>query len=126
MASSPTPRKLRIIYAEDSPAEQELMTVILERHGHEIACFNDGQSALQSILTGTYDLLVTDNDMPRMTGLDLVRQLRQANHPIKIIVTSGFLEADLEVEYRGLGVRSFLSKPSPEHRIIRAIEEAQL
>ena len=81
MTSVPSPKKLRIIYAEDSPAERELLSQTLSERGHEIDCFNDGQTALQAITGKAYDVLITDNDMPHITGLDLVRELRRSKSP---------------------------------------------
>lgn len=124
MTSPSIPKKLRIIYAEDSPPEQELLSQILSKRGHEITCFDDGRPALQALLGGSYDVLITDNDMPHMTGLDLVRELRRRNISMKIIVTSGYLKSEVEEEYRAFGVQLFLPKPSPEERIFQAVEES--
>lgn len=123
MTPPPTPKKLRIIYAEDSPTEREMMAQLLSSRGHDIACFNDGQLALQAMASASFDVLITDNDMPHMTGLALVRELRKIKSTIKIIVTSGYLESETEERYRELGVRVFLPKPSPDERIFRAIED---
>jgi len=122
MTIPPTPSKLRIIYAEDSPTEREMLVRLLTNRGHYIACFNDGKPALQAIVSASYDVLITDNDMPHMTGLELVRELRRIKSPIKIIVTSGYLELEMEEQYRELGVRVFLPKPSPDEKVFRAVE----
>ena len=118
-----TQKKLHIIYAEDSPAEREFLTQILSDRGHEVACFNDGQSALKAIVSSSYDVLITDNDMPHMPGLDLVRELRRLKSPIKIVVTSAYLEPEIEEQYRALGIELFLPKPSPDEKIFTAVEE---
>lgn len=123
VSSSSTPKKLRIVYAEDSPMEQELLTMILSKRGHGVTCFGDGKSALQAIMENAYDVLITDHDMPCMTGLTLVSELRRINFPIKIVVTSGFLDDDVEARYRAFGIERFLQKPSPEDEILRAVEE---
>jgi CheY-like chemotaxis protein len=115
-------KKLRIIYAEDSPTERELLTKTLSMRGHDVVCHDNGKAALQAILTQPFDVLVTDNDMPCMNGLDLVRELLRLENPIKIVVTSGYLESEVEVKYRDLGVKRFLPKPSPDEKLFRAVE----
>lgn len=119
ISGAPALKKLRILSAEDSPVEQELLARILRRRGHEVSCVGDGKSALQAIVGQSYDVLITDNNMPHMKGLDLVRELGH----IKIIVTSGYLEDEVEAQYRGLGVNLFLPKPSPDEEVLRAVEE---
>lgn len=57
-------------------------------------------------------------------GLDLVRELRRIKSPIKIVVISGYLAPHVEDQYRALGVELFLSKPSRDEKIFRAVEEA--
>ncbi len=63
--------------------------------------------------------------MPHMTRLELVRELSQIEYPIKIVVTSGFLESEVEARYRDLGVKLFLPKPSPDEKIFWAVEEGR-
>lgn len=122
MTSSQTSKKLRIIYAEDSPAEQEMMVRLLSNRGHDIVCCDNGKPALQVILAQPFDVLITDNDMPLMNGLALVRELRKIGSPIKIIVTSGYLESEVENRYRDLGIHLFLPKPSSDEKILKLIE----
>lgn len=123
MTHNSAPKKLRIIYAEDSPAEQELLTKTPSTRGHNVVCCENGEAALQAIVAQPFDILVTDNDMPRMNGVSLVRELRRLGSPIKIVVTSGYLEFEVEAKYRSLGVERFLPKPSPAEKIFRIVEQ---
>lgn len=124
MADTSTPKKLRILYAEDSPVEQELLHRLLSNRGHDVVCCDDGRAALRAIMDQTFDVLVTDNDIPHMTGLDLVRELRKIRHPIRIVVTSGYLESEVEAKYRALGIDRFLQKPASNEEIYRAVENS--
>ena len=99
------------------------MARTLSDRGHEIECCDNGEAALQAISDNAYDVLITDNDMPRMNGLNLVRELRRIKNPIRIVVTSGYLESEVEAEYRALGIERFLPKPSPDEKLFRAVEE---
>ena len=122
MTIPPPSKKLRIIYAEDSPAEREILSRLLSNRGHDISCFEDGKPALRAFVEASYDVLITDNDMPHMTGLELVRELRKIGSRIKIIVSSGYLESNVEERYRDLGVHLFLPKPSPDEKIFKFVE----
>ncbi|MDX2081300.1 MAG: response regulator [Terrimicrobiaceae bacterium] len=115
-------KKLRIICAEDSPDDQERLFELLSERGHSVTCCDNGQAALQEITRASYDVLVTDNNMPRMGGMELIRALQNARSIPRIIVTSAFLEPEKEEQYRNLGVSLFLPKPSPSEKIVQAVE----
>lgn len=120
-ATAPS-KKLRIICAEDSPDEQEWLSELLSGRGHSVKNCDNGQAALRELANASYDVLVTDNHMPRMGGLELIRALPNTLRPPKIIVTSAFLEPEIEEQYRNLGVCLFLLKPSPKEEILKAVE----
>ena len=73
----------------------------------------DGRDALTKIAdaTDTFDVIITDNAMPRMPGLELVRQLRSEQFSGKIIVLSAHLSAEQQAEYERLKVDLILTKP---------------
>jgi CheY-like chemotaxis protein len=116
------PKKLRIICAEDSPDEQEMLFELLSGRGHSVTCCDNGQVALREVQEGSCDVLITDNNMPRMGGLELIRALQNTRCLPKIIVISAFLEPEMEEQYRNLGVSLFLPKPSPKEKILKAVE----
>ncbi|MCK9589106.1 MAG: response regulator [Terrimicrobiaceae bacterium] len=124
---SPRKKHLRVIYADDGPIDRERLPPILTEQGHSVVCFEDGELALQAITDnpGDFDLLITDNDMPRMGGIRLVTELRKIQFKGQILVVSGYLGAAEKKEYEDLGVHVFLSKPFPNERILEAIERCK-
>lgn len=69
-------KKLRIIYAEQSPPQQEMLAKWLSKRGHSVTCCDDGRAALRDMTeAGTYDVLITDDRLPRMDGLELIAAL---------------------------------------------------
>ncbi|MBN8708054.1 MAG: response regulator [Verrucomicrobia bacterium] len=115
-------KKLRIICAEDSPDEQEWLSDLLSGRGHSVTFCDNGQAALLEFAKTSFDVLVTDDNMPRMGGLELVRALQNIPGLPKIIVSSAFLEPETEEQYRNLGVCLFLPKPSPKEKFLKAVE----
>lgn len=116
-------KKLRIIYAEQSPPQQEMVFKWLSKRGHSVTCCGDGRAALRDVAEdGPYDLLITDDLLPHMDGLELVAALGHARSLPKTIVTFAFLEPGREAQYRSLGVRLFLPKPSPYEKVLRVVE----
>ena len=61
----------RILYAEDDPVQRGLSVRILTLSGYAVTSVEDGLQAWAALHSDRYDLLITDNNMPRMTGLEL-------------------------------------------------------
>ena len=105
--------KLRILYADDFPELRELIAFSLTRSGHSVACAEDGLKAWAAISPNpaAYDLVITDHDMPQMSGLELVEKLRSLPFAGKVIVFSGELTRDAIERYRALAPDLILGKP---------------
>jgi two-component system sensor histidine kinase and response regulator WspE len=83
-------RRKRILVVEDSITVREVERQILRHHGYDVAVAVDGQEGWNVARSESFDLIVTDVDMPRMNGLDLVRAVRAhaAIHDLPIIIVS--------------------------------------
>ncbi|MEY4769919.1 MAG: hypothetical protein RIQ40_659, partial [Planctomycetota bacterium] len=79
----------RILVADDSITVREVERQMLSRLGHEVEVAVDGMDAWNQLRAGQFDMLVTDVDMPRMNGIELVRMVRSearfASLPIAIV-----------------------------------------
>ncbi|MEV6350358.1 response regulator [Actinoplanes sp. NPDC051851] len=82
-----------IVVAEDHDDIRYVLKRSLERAGHRVVVTSDGAAALEAVREHRPDLVVTDVDMPRMTGLDLCRAIRadDALRHIPVVVASGSL-----------------------------------
>lgn len=124
--STPTAaRAVRILYAEDVRELRELARVVFTREGHQIECANDGIAALDRLVSepGRFDLLITDHHMPRMNGLDLVKNVRGLAFSGKIMVFSSELNPGIAAEYQRLQVDRILFKPVYPSFLRQAIAE---
>ena len=70
-----------------------------------------------------FDVLITDQDMPNMTGLQLVSELLRRGRKHKTIVLSGNLREEDELEFRALGVQKILAKPCLPSHVIEAVKD---
>ena len=81
---------LRILVADDDLGARELISVILSAEGWpEPTTVSDGEQALDQIRGGHWDILVTDLDMPRMRGDELVVRALKEDPDLSIVVTTG-------------------------------------
>ncbi|MDB5739864.1 MAG: Two component response regulator sensor histidine kinase/response regulator subunit, partial [Alphaproteobacteria bacterium] len=107
---------LRILLAEDNPINMMLIRELLRRRGHSVSEVTTGNAAVQAMLEGRYDLLLTDIHMPGMDGIDAARAIRmgevrsgRARTPI-VALTADALE-DGKKACQDAGMDGFLTKP---------------
>ena len=114
---SPTntaPRKtLRILHVDDLRELCEIVRTSLGREGHTVESFSDGSSALARIREdpSAFDLFISDHHMPKMNGLEVVRELRRVNYTGKIFIFSSEIDEDVNDIYLQLKVDQVLPKP---------------
>ncbi|OLF53765.1 response regulator [Pseudomonas chlororaphis] len=102
---------LRVLLVEDNPVNQALMREQLENIGCQVALAGNGREALLSLERQTFDLILTDVNMPLMDGYELTEAVRRDDSRIPIIgVTANALREEGEHCIR-VGMNSWLSKP---------------
>jgi DNA-binding response OmpR family regulator len=104
---------LHILVVEDEKALAHMIAVVLGGPASKVAKARNGWEALIKIgaTARPFDVVITDHRMPRMTGLQLVRQLRAKNFGGKIMVLSAHLSDEDIRAYEELGVDMMMSKP---------------
>jgi DNA-binding response OmpR family regulator len=80
----------RILLVDDFVEIRELLSTMLTRLGYEVDVASDGASGWDAFCSKRYDLLITDNDMPILSGIELVRRVRAIPDKLPVIVISGF------------------------------------
>ena len=117
-------RPLRIISADDQILVGEFLTVLFSGAGHVVEHFADGLAAWERISGAIdwFDVLITDNRMSELNGLELVELLRQTEYNGRIIVLSGPISAKDAESYRLLGVDLILGKTTKADELLKAVE----
>jgi CheY-like chemotaxis protein len=81
--------KTRLLIVDDEPATRHLLSEIFSRMGHEVVCAEDGFSALRQIRKSAPDVILSDLNMPGMSGFELLSVVRRRLPGIYVIATSG-------------------------------------
>ena len=104
---------MQILVVEDEKAVAHMIAMVLGGPASKVVRANSGWEALIKIGASArpFDVVITDHRMPRMTGLELVRQLRTKNFLGKIFVLSAYLSDEDIQAYEQLGVDMMMSKP---------------
>src|SRR5450432_3248679 len=104
---------LKILAVDDEPSIAQSMRFIFEQPLYEFSSDQDGEAALARLdaePTG-FDVVITDNNMPGVTGVELVRYLRKRSFAGKIMVLSAHLSIDVRAAYEELDVDVMIEKP---------------
>ncbi len=116
----------RILLVDDNIGVASTMNHVLSREGHTVTYAQNGEEAWTHCQgkEGAFDLVVTDQNMPGVTGLELVRRLRRAGSPLRVVVVSGHLAPELVDELESLDVKGVLTKPFTQKELLALIEVA--
>ncbi len=119
---------LRILLADDNVFVADTLNHLLAREGHEVTYATNGEEAWSLWVSGggaaTFDLVVTDQNMPVVTGVEFIRRLRASGSHVPVVVVSGHLAPALTVELQSLGVVSQLAKPFTQKELLSAVAAA--
>ncbi len=101
---------VHILLMEDETTVAHLIQMHLQNRGFSVAIAEDGKKGLQMLGAGHYDLLIIDHAMPVMSGVDVVRALKQRGPMPPILMISGLGRDDIAVEALKLGVMDYVVK----------------
>ena len=117
---------LRILVADDDSGARELISVILSAEGWPTpTAVSDGEQALDQIRDGHWDILVTDLDMPKMRGDELVVRALKEDPDLSIVVTTGDGTVNSAVALMKSGATDFIPKPYDVDDFLASMERAK-
>jgi type II secretory ATPase GspE/PulE/Tfp pilus assembly ATPase PilB-like protein/ActR/RegA family two-component response regulator len=123
-APAATGERQRVLVVEDSPTVAAVVKYFLELEGFEVLMAGDGNAGLQIALTEFPSLIVTDLNMPGMSGMDMVRAIRAdaRAHAVRILMLTS--ESSVESEAAGLeaGADDYIAKPVEPKRLAARVK----
>ena len=120
-------QKAKILVCEDNSALSGVICFNLVRAGFDVTSVGNGRLALDALEKGSFDLVLSDQQMPMMTGIQLCENLRQLPAHRRtpfILLTAKCMEIDFIRLQEKLGVSAALPKPFSPSELIGCIEEA--
>ena len=119
-------REKTILIVEDDDDIRELIEITLEDSQYSLRTASDGEVGLNAILLQRPDLVILDWMMPRLTGIELLRKIREnpSTSGISVIVLTSITEVKHEEEVQSLGIFSYLQKPFSPLELIQTVQAA--
>jgi DNA-binding response OmpR family regulator len=113
----------RILLVDDDPRLLELHTGVLISSGYKVDTAVNGADAWKALNSISYDLLITDNRMPRVTGLELIKKLRSEEMTLPVILASGTVPKEELKQHPSLQLDATLPKPFPVAELLDMVEK---
>ena len=116
---------MKILLAEDEVGLSKAYAQVLIMQGYEVEQVYDGKAALEAANSGTYDLMIFDVMMPKMSGFEVLKALREAGNTTYVIMLTAMSELDDKVEGLELGADEYLTKPIPLKELVARIRSLE-
>lgn len=101
----------RILIVDDNKELREILEEFLGGEGHDVEGASDGREALQKHGENPFDLIVTDLNMPEVSGMELIRTIRKDNPDTEFVIITGYASMDSAVEAVRIGAFDYIVKP---------------
>src|SRR5262245_8491652 len=124
LGTAAKPTKERILVADDERELRDILVGYLRSEGFEVDGFEDGEAALRALRETAYDLVLTDLRMPKLDGVELLREALILYPDVKVLVMTGFGTIEAAVEAMRIGAYDFLSKPVRVAELSEVIKRA--
>ena len=120
----------RLLIVDDEPNMRAMLLDILEGEGHEAVACGEAEEALELLSHEPFDAGVIDLNLPGISGMEMLRRLKDRTSPIPLIMITAYGTIDAAVEAMRLGAYDFIIKPFDVSRIVQTVskclESAQL
>ena len=104
-------QNIKLLYVEDSLQARESTLMILEEFFDQIIVAVDGEDGFNKFKENEIDLIITDINMPKLSGLEMTKKIRELHKEIPIYVLSAYNESGFFMESIKIGVEGYLLKP---------------
>jgi len=121
---APHPSVIRVLAVDDEPAASKLIAILLRPPAFYCTTAPDGEAALRALQLERFDAVISDLQMPGISGLELLNRVRRTYPNVAFLVTTGVDDVDVGVQAMRSGADDYLVKPLRETVLIASLESA--
>lgn len=112
--------KKSILICDDEEGVRESLKLILEKD-YALTSTMDGFGAIEKAKQKQFDLIILDIKMPKLTGVDTLKELKKVSPQIKVIIATGYKSAEIVKEVSTLGANDYIMKPFETKEVLSKI-----
>ncbi|MGM0622891.1 MAG: response regulator transcription factor [Campylobacterota bacterium] len=113
---------LNILYVEDDPDAREILSSLLRRFFGYVSDKENGLLGLHEFENGSYDIVITDIQMPKMNGIDMLGEIKKLDSDVVTGITTAYNDEDFFLKSIDIGVNKYILKPIDTQRVLDALE----
>jgi two-component system response regulator AtoC len=114
----------KILVVDDEKIMRDLVQRILNKAGYEVETLEDGEAALQRVAEGNVDMVISDVNMPGMSGFDLLKQIKQDHPQTAVIMMTGYADTFTIKDALMFGADEYITKPFKHYEVTVVVERA--
>lgn len=118
-------KKKSILICDDEAGLRESYKLILQEN-YDLTFAASGEELLNKLKSFSPDLLILDIKMPKINGLDLLKQIRKFKPNIKVIIATGYQSVETAAEASRLGVLDYITKPFESKHLVEVVKKSLL
>lgn len=115
-------RPARVLYVDDDALQQRISGKVLQELGCDVVQAKDGREAWDLFQQKPFDFVITDNEMPHLTGLELIGRLRMHGMHIPVILASSSAARITPTQQESLRLTARLQKPFAPSQLVQAVQ----
>ncbi|MEK2644873.1 response regulator [Bdellovibrio sp. BCCA] len=116
--------KGRLLIIDDESELREVLMALLEESASEIQQAANGLEGIDLLKSQKFDAVLSDEKMPKKSGLEVLKWMRENGLNIPFIIHTGYGQKEMVLEAQRLGVYAFIDKPWDERALISTVENA--
>ncbi len=114
----------RILVIDDEDSIREYLSMMLEREGYEVLAASDGKKAVKLSKRESFDAVITDIQLPGMTGIEILGSFKESDPTVPIIIVTGHASQESAIEALNLGAFYYLLKPVSNEELKQVVRNA--
>lgn len=103
--------KSRILVVDDEESIREFLNIMLRKEGYDVTCVEDGQQAMDILKKKSFEMIISDLQMPHVTGLELLKFVRENYPDLLFLLITAFGTTETAVEAMKMGAYDYITKP---------------
>ncbi len=125
MLSSPNANpRAQLLIVDDEASMCEFLEIILQKNGYQVSSRQSARAAIKDLETGTFDLVISDINMPEMSGLELLQLIKEKSPSTEVIMITAYASTDTAIQAMKRGAYDYIIKPFNNDEILLTIEKA--
>ncbi len=114
----------KILVIDDEDSIREYLSMMLEREGYEVRASADGKKAIKLNSQDEFDVVVTDIQLPGMSGIEILSSLKESDPTVPVIIVTGHASQESAIEALNLGAFYYLLKPVSNEELKQVVRNA--